>query len=172
MFEGNNVERTSSKHPLKIWKFGTVINAFYIGFLPQCILLFTDYYRGITSWEFGSSQELEHKFNDALFKGKYANTIFAITTGSFFVILILTFFCSYDLLAKRGIDCKIFGVSCPYSCINYSAPDEPGTDSIQQNDVSLGSDDNLKPFPDIELNKKNITSLPDGKLENDVLATQ
>ena len=94
MFEGNQSTNQPGGPKLKIWKWGTIINAIYIGCIPQLILCITDYYKGVHQWEFGMNipgiDDSEN--NDALFKHPYGNTIFATGTATVFLILITLFF--------------------------------------------------------------------------------
>ena len=73
--------RPRKKYKVKIWKLGTILNGLYIGLLPQCILLFTDYYKGVPSWGFAGTTSWEQgvmEDNDALIKHPYGNTILSI----------------------------------------------------------------------------------------------
>ena len=90
IFEG------TKNNSIRIWKTGSVLNAFFIGCLPQIVLLTMDFYRGVVNWDFlglalRPEQIIEN--NDALLKYRYGNTLFAIISGSFFLFLIIiTFF--------------------------------------------------------------------------------
>ena len=90
MFEG------CKENHIRIWKYGSLFNAFFIGCFPQIVLLAMDFYRGCVSWDFiGNALNWERiiENNDALFKFTYGNSIFAIISGTFFFFLILfTFF--------------------------------------------------------------------------------
>ena len=80
MFEGYKHDKRPTKYPLKIWKIGTVVNGFCIGCLPQIVLLFMEYYRGVPSWDFGTiATRLEYEYNEALIKKQYGNTIFYLS---------------------------------------------------------------------------------------------
>ena len=134
MFEGYESINQQGQYKLKIWKWGSIINAIYIGFLPQCILCFTDYCKGVHQWEFnknidegsqksgywmGDGEDYEN--NNSLFKSNYGNTIFATTSATFFLSLIALFFGSGALFKERGIHGKCFGIlccPCPEACIN------------------------------------------------------
>ena len=90
MFEG------CKDNNIRIWKYGSLFNAFFIGCFPQIVLVAMDFYRGIVHWDFlGNvlSYESIYEGNDALIKYNYGNSIFAIVSGSFYLLLILfTFF--------------------------------------------------------------------------------
>ena len=105
LFEGYQSANGNGQYKIRIWELVTVINAIYIGCIPQCILCITDYYKGVQQWEFGkgnssnlhdanfiSLNTVESESNDALFKSQYGNTIFAVTTAIFFQVLIYAFF--------------------------------------------------------------------------------
>ena len=106
MFEG------CKENNIRIWKYGSLFNALFIGCFPQVVLLAMDFYRGIVSWDFlGNVLHFEriHENNDALIKYNYGNSIFAIVSGSFFLVLIIfTFFTNkviidYEKFFRFGI---------------------------------------------------------------------
>ena len=85
-FEGDK------ENSIKIWRGGSICNAFYIGCLPQILSLLMDYHRGVVNWDFiGLALKPEYitENNDALFKNRYGNSIFAIASGVFFLFLII-----------------------------------------------------------------------------------
>ena len=150
IFEGYKSTNQPRQYKLKIWKWGSIINAIYIGCLPQCILCVTDYYKGIHQWEFGKHVEERNEFrnitdpltdishrlvrkadedyenNNALFKSNYGNTVFAIITASLFLTLIAVFFGSGTLFKEKGIHCRCLTILCcpfPNPCINISEPE-------------------------------------------------
>ena len=90
MFEG------CKDNNIRIWKYGSLFNAFFIGCFPQIVLVAMDFYRGIVHWDFfGNVLDYEqiYEHNDALIKYNYGNSIFAIVSGTFYLLLILfTFF--------------------------------------------------------------------------------
>ena len=109
IFEGCNGNST------RIWRFGTILNAFFIGCLPQIILLFLDYHRGVVNWDFIGISEYGVKIyenNDALFKNRFGNSIFALTTGVLFLLLIIFTFLSDMIFKNNGIFCKCFSILC------------------------------------------------------------
>ena len=128
LFEGYETNHQDGRYKLKIWKSGTIINAIYIGCIPQCILCITDYYKGIHNWKFDATDKENGVFesNDALFKSNYGNTIFATTTAIFFVVLIILFFGSGKLFQDRGIHCRCLNIlccPCSKSCISLTEPE-------------------------------------------------
>ena len=133
LFEGPETNDQESGQQLKIWRWGTIVNAIYIGCVPQCILCFTDYYKGVYDWEFDASYtNLEDRIliqenNDAILKSNYGNTIFAATTATFFLILIIFFFGSEELHKERGIHLGCLNIPCcpcTEPCINLTGPDQ------------------------------------------------
>ena len=121
MFEG------CSENSIRIWKLGSIFNAFFIGCLPQIILVFMDYYRGVVKWEFISlalDSELIFENNDALFKSKYGNSWFAVISGVFFFFLIILIFFTNKIFKNHGIYCKCLSVlfcPCPNNFLNLNA---------------------------------------------------
>ena len=158
MFEINESAEKQGQCKLKIWKWGSIINAIYIGFLPQCILCFTDYCKGVHQWEFnknidegsmvngswsvygqskGDGEDYEN--NNSLFKANYGNTIFGATTGTFFLSLIILFFGSGALFKERGIHCRLFSIlfcPCPNDCINLDSMDLDPQSSLTSSDLN------------------------------------
>ena len=120
MFEG------CKENSIRIWKFGTVINALFMGCLPQIILFCMEFYRGIVNWDFIDvllHEELIYENNDALFKYRYGNCLFASISGILFLFLIIfTFspnniFKIYKMYCKCGSECCYI---CPENFINIS----------------------------------------------------
>ena len=142
MFEGNELNNDKDRPILKIWKRGTIINAIYIGCIPQLILCITDYYKGVHQWPFESigSANSTHESSDALFKSPYGNTIFATVTALFFLILITIFFGTEILFKEKGLYCRCLTIlccPCPEPCIKLHdlAPDPlPSLDSSSRNE--------------------------------------
>ena len=157
LFEGYKCTNQPGQYKLKIWKWGSIINAIYIGCLPQCILCITDYYKGIHQWKFGNHHFVEkleyHKIssyisgiprgvedyenNNALFKSNYGNTVFAIITATLSLTLITVFFGSGTLFKEKGIHCRCLTILCcpfPNPCINIS---EAELDSKEESMTTL-----------------------------------
>ena len=96
MFEGHKSDNQEDRYDIRIWKWGSVINAIYIGCFPQCILVISDYCKGVHQWKFTDATH-----DDALFKHKYGNTIFAATTAILFLLLIVFFFGIGSMINER-----------------------------------------------------------------------
>ena len=134
MFEGCK----ESNQKIQIWKLGTILNAFFIGCLPQLVLLVMDNYRGATKWDFMSlalQPEAIIENNDALFKSRYGNTIFSIVSALSFIVLISIFFFTDKIFNHHGIHCRCFTIlccPCPRSCSNLSEQSFP-TDASELN---------------------------------------
>ena len=101
MFEGHKSDNPGNHYNIRIWKVGSVINAIYIGCLPQCILVITDYCKGVHQWKFGIDTDNDDTHDDALFKHEYGNTIFAATTALLFLLLIAFFFGIEGMINER-----------------------------------------------------------------------
>ena len=139
MFEGYETNDQQERYKLRIWKFGTIVNAIYIGCIPQCILCITEYYKGVHDWYFIGNPEWESngifmfENNDALFKSKYGNTIFAMASATFFLVLIILFFGGETLFKERGFHCHCLNIICcpwPKPCINLTEPDLDSPSSL------------------------------------------
>ena len=144
MFEGDESINQQGSPKLKIWQLGTIINAIYIGCIPQLILCISDYYRGVHQWEFGRDIDteliMEIENNDALFKHAYGNTIFATVTATFFLLLIILFFGSQSIFIKRGIHCRCLTIlccPCPNPCIKLSASDPDPLTSLTSSNQNI-----------------------------------
>ena len=125
MFKGCH---QNDQYSIKIWKFGTVLNAIFIGCLPQMILVGMDYYTGVIYWDFVGTHlagvaDRRYENNDALFKHNFGNSIFAIASGTFFLVLIVFVFFTERIFKNHGIYCKFCNIlcsPCPQSCFNLS----------------------------------------------------
>ena len=129
MFEGYKQTNNYGQYKIRIWKWGSIINAVYIGCIPQCILIVSDYYKGVHNWEFagihssGNDEVNEFEANDALFKSKYGNIIFASSTITICLTTITFFFGSGWFFRNRGIHCRFLTFlccPCPAPCISYT----------------------------------------------------
>ena len=128
MFEGHNLNNENHHYSIKIWKWGTIINALYIGCLPQIFLCAIDYYRGVYSWEFVGNTLAKHYIyenNSALIKYRYGNLIFSLSTSTFFFCVIILFFGTQNMFGKLGFHCRCLTVMCcpcPNPCIHIVDP--------------------------------------------------
>ena len=118
--------KENGKAYIKIWKLGTILNAFYIGFLPQVVLFAMDLYRGVNNWNFiGQARDHEQIYenNDSLFKYHYGNLFFAVITGMFYGMLIIFTFFTDKIFKSNGIYCKcgsILCLPCPQNCFDLT----------------------------------------------------
>ena len=101
MYEGYEVrtkEDGKKTYGYRIWKIGTIVNALFLGLVPQFVLLGMDHYRGVPSWGFQTAeldQQEEKKLsegNDALFKSQLGNTLFSSITILLFLVFNVPFF--------------------------------------------------------------------------------
>ena len=125
VFEGDK------ENSIKIWRGGSICNAFYIGCLPQILSLLMDYHRGVVNWDFiGLALKPEYitENNNALFKNRYGNSMFAITSGVFFLFLIILTFFTEKIFEKQGVYCKCFTIlcfPCPSNCLDLDSKMSP-----------------------------------------------
>ena len=158
MFEGC---KEKDAHSIRFWKIGTISNAFFIGCLPQVILLIMDYHRGIADWDFIAfdlGPEGIYESNDALIKCRIGNSLFAIITALFFLFLILLTFFTQTIFRNHGIYCKCCSIlcfPCPNSCLNLKS------------EMSLSLSLHVKPDPVKDANEFEMAKLSfDERLSN------
>ena len=124
MFEGC---KENGMHSIRIWKLGTIFNAFFIGCLPQLVLFAMDYHRGVIDWSFigiALQQEYIKENNDALFKTRYGNSLFAIISCLFFFFLISITFFTDKIFKNQGVYCKFMSIiisPCPDNCFSLKS---------------------------------------------------
>ena len=109
---GNNYE-----YKLRVWKKGTLANAFYLGCLPQCVLVAMEYYKGVPSFYFDCDGEDVALFNEALFKFnmQYGGIGFALLSSMVFSFLIFRMFCTDSIFKNQSPLCKpVHLPCCPY----------------------------------------------------------
>ena len=119
MFEGDPDQSGSNQPPVRLWKMGSILNCISMGCVPQTLLLILDHYKGVPSWPF-TEEKLKGQFvhnedqdNNALFKYPYGNTIFSITTFSFYLFLMSIFFAWDKLFQDDGLNCTFCKRICP-----------------------------------------------------------
>ena len=158
MFEGYEGATPDNPYKIRIWRRGTLFNAFYIGCLPQCILLAMEYYRGVPSWT-GWLSGVSQGVNDSLFPSQNGNTLFAIISFLISFTIIAFFFCSDILFKDQGVYCKCFHIlffPCPNNCIHYS---EHESDSVLAEEIpGIESSTNTRP-PIKDYSKQNKQTL-------------
>ena len=121
MFEGSK-----DSDCIRIWKLGTMLNAFFIGCFPQIVLLMMDFYRGVINWDFiglDLSLEVIYENNNALIKTNYGNIIFAATSGICFFLLIIFTFYTDKIFKNKGMYCKccyMLCLPCPENCFHLN----------------------------------------------------
>ena len=182
MFEGGGNCEKNGQPDLMIWKWGTISNAIYIGFIPQCILCYTDYQKGVHNWDFNNfNHEYSFTTDDALFKSNYGNTIFALATATIFLTLIIFFFRSQNIFKERGIHCRCLNIlccPCPEPCIklgNSSLDSSSSLNSLAQQlpdkniETHLPSeklaDDNEQPHSEIYLYRRKFVCVEERKFQ-------
>ena len=160
LFEGYESTDQHGKAQLKIWKRGTITNAIYIGFVPQCILLITDYVKGAYHWRYQNDSSKPNVDDDALFNSLHGNTIFAVSTAIFFLSLIVIFFNNKSLFKERGIHCKCLTIlccPCPNSCVNYTdltlESEAPHPDPCESEEEEMVDDHTNKEQQETSLNE-------------------
>jgi hypothetical protein len=130
MFEGIPPNSNQNcKHPLRIWKLGSIINSLFIGCLPSIILLVSEHVRGVSFWDF----DYKYQENTSLFKSSYGNTIFASLTLTFFLFLTLIVFLNNTIFNCSSTCSK----GCNFDCCQCT---EPCLDP-EINDSSNNADD-------------------------------
>ena len=154
------------ENSFKIWRGGTICNAFFIGCFPQIVCVFMEYYRDIVNWDFiGMAMDPDwiYENNDALFKRRYGNSIFAITTGGiFFFLIVLTFFT--DKIFKKN--CLDLDSEMSHSQPIQSNPIIPNNDSepdIEQLDTDEEAKEDKKPNIQMYIYRKRMKKSVKGK---------
>ena len=85
MFEGVKCEN-SDRTTFRIWKVGSLINSIFIGCVPQSILIISDYFRGVISFNF-NIESTAGLYTNAIFHNSYGNIIFASISANLFLFL-------------------------------------------------------------------------------------
>ena len=85
MFEGNPDRNVDNRPPIRVWKLGSILNSFFMGCIPQIMLIIFDHYRKVPDWDF------EIGDNNALLKSPNGNFIFSITTLALYLCLTIIF---------------------------------------------------------------------------------
>ena len=138
MYEG------TLKNSIRIWKLGSIINAVFIGCLPQIVLVAMDFYRGVVNWDFlglSLTPGRIYENNDALLKYNYGNTLFSIISGTFFLFIIIIAFFTDKIFKNHGMYCKGFSVlcfPCPNNFLNLDTETSPPL--TLQNNANLSND--------------------------------
>ena len=114
MFEGNLDQSGDDRLPIRIWKLGSILNSFYMGCIPQIMLVAFDHYRKVPDFEF----ESDFQSSNALLKYRNGNTIFSIATLALYLCLTTLFFAWDKLFKDDGLLCTLCKTcrSFPYPC--------------------------------------------------------
>ena len=166
MFEGNRDRRSRNETPVRVWKIGSILNAIFMGCLPQFLLFSLEHYRDIPSWyQTNWSNE-----NNALIKHGYGNSILSITSFLLFLILTITFFGWDRLFHENGLLCSIRKKICP-SCLNCcSKPQQDEMGSSDQNSKDDSEKGNELSNRDPAIPDK-VTSSESEEADEEVLTT-
>ena len=114
---------SSKGNSIRIWKFGSVLNAIFIGCLPQIILIFMDFYRGVVDWDFvglALRPELITENNDSLFQNRFGSIILAVVSSLLFSSLIILTFFTKKILKNCECCCQCCSILClnsPKNCL-------------------------------------------------------
>ena len=92
MFEGNPKESEGNKQPVRVWKTASILNAIFIGCIPQILLLASDYHQRVRFWPFQEINTGKYYDTNALMKHRYGNTIFSVSTLVLYGVFISIFF--------------------------------------------------------------------------------
>ena len=145
--QNNYFKSPNNDYPIKVWKIGSIINAIFIGVVPQIALVIADFQRGVTRWQFNQTNlnNFTSEFNDAIFKHRFGNTAFSLICLVFFSIIIALFFYSDKIFVRNGIHCRVFNIlfcPCPNSCLIYHPDFESDTKPFESNiETSKTGDD-------------------------------
>lgn len=108
MFEGNPDRIGNNGPPVRVWKLGSILNSFFMGCIPEIMLIALDQYRKVPDWDFEDSLQ----DNNALFKYPNGNTIFSIATLSLYLCLTTIFFGWDKLFKDDGKLCTFCKMIC------------------------------------------------------------
>ena len=111
MFEGNPDQIDDNQPPVRV---GSILNSFFIGCIPQIMLIAFDHYRKVPDFEF----ESDFQSSNALLKYRNGNTIFSIATLALYLCLTTLFFAWDKLFKDDGLLCTLCKTcrSFPYPC--------------------------------------------------------
>ena len=86
------VQNDENTIKIKIWRKGSIINAIYLGCVPQIGLIAAEYARGVVGWDFTTDKIVKFKYTNAVIKYQYGNLTFAIITLVSCLVLIALFY--------------------------------------------------------------------------------
>jgi hypothetical protein len=82
MYEGVQHVTTNGEKltRLRIWKRGTIMNAYYLFCIPPIGLAISEYTRGTANWDFTETELVKYKFTNNVIKMQLGNIAFCIVT--------------------------------------------------------------------------------------------
>ena len=102
MFEGNPKISEENKQPIRVWARASLLNAVFMGCIPQILLIALDYHKRVRFWPFQEIDVWIGYDTNALIKHPYGNTIFSVSTLVSYGVLISIFFLWDKCLLIKG----------------------------------------------------------------------
>ena len=141
MFEGNKDQNGDNNQPVQVWKLGSVFNCFFIGCLPQILLLISNHYRKISLWY---EKDFHHPSeNISYLSFPRDNNIIMIITLTVYPCLVIIFFLWDEIFDKSGCLCKLWKIVCCTSS-------KPFLTTKAEPPISSSPDQNERPTQDYE----------------------
>ena len=162
MFEGDPDQNGDNRPPVKVWKLGSILNSFFMGCIPQIMLIALDHYRKVPDWDFEDLEGLGQD-NNALLKYSNGNTIFSIATLSLYLCLTTIFFGWDKLFKDDGILCTFCKIICRRFRNPCSSPSSEASDKSTVNNEEIPQKDHE---PAIESPTDNRQSIEIEEREN------
>jgi len=168
MFEGNADRTSDNEPPVRVWKLGSILNSFFIGCIPQIMLIAFDHYRKVTDWGF----EDVNQDNNGLLKSSNANIIFSIVTLSLYLFLTIIFFSWNILFQYNGLLCTLCKTICrpfPNPC-SHPIPEESDSSTVNKEE-NQERDDELSSNPTPEESDPSTVNNEDNQARDDELSS-
>ena len=102
MFEGNPKISEENNQPIRVWVRASILNAVFMGCIPQILLVALDYHKRVRFWPFHEIDVWSGYDTNALIKHPYGSTIFSVSTLVSYGFLICIFFVWDKCLFIRG----------------------------------------------------------------------
>ena len=168
MFEGDPDQTDDNQPPVRVWKLGSILNSFFIGCIPQVMLIAFDHYRKVPDWDF----EDEVQDNNALLKSPTANIIFSIATLALYLCITIIFFSWNILFQDNGLLCTLCKTICrpfPNPC-SHPIPEESESSTVNKEE-NQERDDELSSNPTPEESDPSTVNNEDKQARDDELST-